>query len=92
MSTERFEVRAAADFFEDLDRQLGTERGPDGEPSTTDFQTFELLNIVEQFATGFEQLPELIPGRRDYRVLIAAGVLVRATQSSANSDRTAPSN
>jgi hypothetical protein len=25
-------------FFEDLDRQLGAERGPNGEPSTNDFQ------------------------------------------------------
>ena len=78
MSVERFEVRATADFFQDLDRQLRSERGPHGEPSSTDFQTFELLNIVERFAIGFAELPELIPGRSDYRVLISAGVLVRA--------------
>jgi len=69
-------VRATAGFFEDLDRQLPSERGPDGEPSAHDFQVFELLQVVDRFATGFDGLPELIPGRPDYRVLISAGVLV----------------
>lgn len=78
MSSDRFEVRASSSFFEDLDRQLRNERGPNGEPSTTDFQTFELLGIVDRFATEFEDLPELLPGRNDYRVLLATGVLVRA--------------
>lgn len=78
MSADRFDVRASAGFFEDLDRQLGNERGPNGEPSTNDFQTFELLDIVERFATGFDELPPLISGRRDYRVLISTGVLVHA--------------
>ena len=76
MSGERRAVRATASFFEDLDRQLRSERGPNGEPSTNDFQTLELLRIVDWFATGFDELPELIPGRSDYRILIAAGVLV----------------
>jgi hypothetical protein len=31
-------VRAAAAFFEHLDRQLPPERDPDGEPSMNDFQ------------------------------------------------------
>jgi len=69
-------VRATATFFEDLDRQLGDERGPNGEPSAHDFQVFELLRIVEVFATRFDELPQLIPGRAEYRILIAAGVLV----------------
>ncbi|MGQ0826485.1 MAG: hypothetical protein ACT4OX_15890 [Actinomycetota bacterium] len=30
------------------------------------------------FATRFEELPEVIDRRADYRVLISAGVLVRA--------------
>lgn len=76
MSQDRRTVRATTDFFADLDRQLRPERGPRGEPSTNDFQTFELLQIVELFASSFDDLPELIPGRADYRVLIAAGVLV----------------
>jgi hypothetical protein len=69
-------VRATPSFFVDLDRQLPAERGPEGEPSTNDFQVFELLRIVERFAVGFDDLPRLIPGRGDYRILIAVGVLV----------------
>ena len=78
MSGERREVRATLDFFHDLDRQLPSERGPNGEPSASDFQTFELLEIVEKFAVGFEDLPALIRGRDDYRILISTGVVVRA--------------
>lgn len=77
MTHERLVVRATLAFFEDLDRQLGPERGPNGEPSTNDFQAFELLEIVERFATGFFDLPPLLSGRGDYRVLVSAGVLVR---------------
>ncbi len=76
MTDDRFEVRATLEFFADLDRQLSSDRGPHGEPSTNDFQVFELLSIVERFATDFAGLPELIPGRPDYRVMIATGVLV----------------
>ena len=76
MTPERRQVRATPDFFDDLDRQLPAERGPNGEPSTVDFQAFELLRIVERFATGFDQLPELIVGRPEYRILITTGVLV----------------
>gem|GEM_PF-1452986 len=49
---------------------------PSGEASSRDFQTFELLRIVERFATGFDDLPELIAGRSEYRVLVAEGTLV----------------
>lgn len=76
--TDRRQVRATYAFFEDLDRQLGPERGPNGEPSRADFQTIELLRIVDLFAERFDDLPELIPGRSDYRVLLSSGVLVRA--------------
>lgn len=33
--------------------QLGAERGPNGEPSTNDFQVFELLRIVDRFAADW---------------------------------------
>lgn len=79
MSQPRRPVRATASFFRDLDRHLGSERGPHGEPSTSDFQAFELLRIVERFATAWDDLPELLPGRPDYRVLIETGILVAAT-------------
>jgi hypothetical protein len=78
VSPSRRTVRATVDFFADLDRQLGDERGPNGEPSTFDFQAGELLEIVERFATGWDDLSELIPGRPDYRVLISTGQTVRA--------------
>jgi len=76
MTGERRAVRATAGFFEDLDRQLPIERGPNGEPSTNDFQVFDLFRIVEAFATEFDDLPALISGRADYRILIGVGVVV----------------
>lgn len=76
MTGDRHTVRIKQSFFEDLDRQLPPERGPNGEPSAHDFQVFDLLRIVEVFATRFDELPELIPGRDDYRILITAGILV----------------
>jgi len=69
-------VRIAPAFFEDLDRQLRPERGPNGEPSVHDFEAGDLLPVVEQFATRFDDLPRLITGRADYRILIASGSLV----------------
>lgn len=36
---------------------------------------YELLRIVEQFAVEWDALTELIPGRPDHRVVIAAGLL-----------------
>jgi hypothetical protein len=76
VSEARRIVRATADFFQDLDRQLRPERGPAGKPSANDFQVYELIRIVDRCATGFDELPELIPGRPDYRLLISAGMLV----------------
>lgn len=76
MSGERRSVRTTPGFFEDLDRQLPGERGPNGQPSAHDFQVYELLRVVEEVALGFDNLPALIQGRQDYRVLIASGVLV----------------
>jgi hypothetical protein len=76
VSGARRTVRATAGFFEDVDRQFPPERGPGGEPSANDFEVFELLRVVETFATRFDELPELIPGRHDYRILISQGMLV----------------
>jgi len=78
--TSRRDVRVSASFFEDLDRQLGSERGPNGEPSTVDFQTIELLDIVDFVAKHFDELPPLFEGRDDYRVLVKAGILIRAIE------------
>ena len=76
MTAGRRVVRATARFFRDLDRQLPAERGPNGEPSTNDFQVLDLLRIVDEFATRWSDLPELIPGRSHYRILIATGNVV----------------
>ncbi len=76
MSGDRRTVRTTSQFFEDLDRQLPSERGSHGEPSAHDFQVYELLRVVEQFALEFDSMAELIPGRPDYRILIATGLLV----------------
>ncbi len=76
MSATRRVVRVTSDFFRDLDQALPDERGPEGQASAIDFQTYELLRIVEHFAVSFDDLPELFPGRSDYRFLVAAGMLV----------------
>lgn len=76
MTSHRWSVRATPEFFYDLDAQLPDERGPNGEPSTNDFQVIELFRIVERFAVGFDELPRLFVGRTEYRVLITAGLLV----------------
>jgi hypothetical protein len=76
--TDRRDVRPTRDFFEDLYRQLPAERGEDGTPSRLDFELYELVPIFDRFAIGWDDLPALIPGRGDYRVLIATGHLVHA--------------
>jgi len=76
--THRRTVRVDPSFFNELDDQLGPERGPDGEPSSTDFLVIDLPTIVEEFAEGFDTLPTAFAGRDDYRVLIATGTLVAA--------------
>jgi len=74
--TERLQVRVSDSFYEDLDRQLSSDRGPNGEPSRIDFETVELIAIVDEFASGFEEIPQLIKGRNDYRLLIKTGMLL----------------
>lgn len=75
MNPSRREVCATQAFFEGLDDQLGDERGPNGEPSSYDFESYELFVIVERFAEDWDRLPELISGRSDYRVLVGTGTL-----------------
>ena len=76
--TEWREVRVTATLLEELDRQLGSERGPNGEPSATDFLVMDLPGIVEKFATSFETLPLIAPGFPSARMLVSTGVVVRA--------------
>jgi hypothetical protein len=49
-----------------------------GVPSRAQFISADLLEAVERFATGWDELPQLIAGRDDYRVLISRGRLVHA--------------
>ena len=74
--SERRPVRVDSRFLEQLDAQLGEERGPNGEPARIDFLRFELPAIEDDFALRFEELIEVIPGRPDYRQVITAGRLV----------------
>lgn len=71
-------VRVDRALFDHIDHQLGPARGDDGQPSASDFVTYELPTIVEEFATRFDDLPAAYAGRRDYRVLVSSGTLVRA--------------
>ena len=71
-------VRVSRDVFDELDEILGQARGPAGRPSANDFLTVDLIAIVDRFATRFEDLPTLIQGRVDYRILVSAGSLVYA--------------
>jgi len=76
--TSRRTVRVDQAFFDDLDRQLGSDRGPNGEPSSTDFIVIDLPTVVEEFAERFDALPIAYPDRPDYRVLVIGGTLVVA--------------
>ena len=76
--TGRRVVRVTAGFFDQLDTYFAAERGPNGEPSATDFLVLELPAIVERFATDFDALPEIVDGVSAGRMLITAGVLVQA--------------
>jgi hypothetical protein len=49
-----------------------------GRPSRAQFISTDLLEAVEQFAVGWDDLAPLIRGRDDYRVLISRGRLVYA--------------
>ena len=65
-------------FFADLDNQLGATRGPNGEPSASDFLLIDLPSIAEAFAERFDDFPPMYAGRADYRFLVASGRLVEA--------------
>ncbi|MGL4175608.1 MAG: hypothetical protein ACRCSN_05975 [Dermatophilaceae bacterium] len=76
--TGRRTVRVLPEFFILLDEQLPHERGPRGEPTSAEFAASDLLDIVETFATTWDDMLLPIPGRPDYRVLILTGRLVYA--------------
>ena len=69
-------VRLSDAFYDDLYRYLGPERGPAGEPSSLDFETYELPWILHRFAVSWESLPERYVNNPRYRVLVTTGSLV----------------
>ena len=69
----RFEQRSTSSTISIVSFRANVDR-----TASSDFQTFELLQIVEQFATGFDDLPALIQGRDDDRILISTGEVVRS--------------
>ena len=73
MTAERRVVRTPPDFYWALDAQLGTERGPNGEPSRNDFVVHDLLKIVDLVAEHFDDLPRVIAGRDEYRQVLTVG-------------------
>lgn len=66
-------------LFDDLDRQLGSDRGPNGEPSSTDFIVIDLPTLVDEFAENFDTLPIAYPDRPDYGLLVVGGTLIAAS-------------
>ena len=89
---DRKTVRVSREVFEELDaRFLGTERGPSGRPSVNDFLALDLVGIIDTFATRFDELPMLIDGRTDYRILVTkgnAGVRLRRRRTILSADGT----
>jgi hypothetical protein len=75
---DRRAVRVPSGLLDDLDRVLGEERGPDGEPSTNDFVTVDLLPLIDTFAEDFDLLPELFPGDSKVRYVVSASVFFAA--------------
>jgi hypothetical protein len=69
-------VRITPEFFAALDSQLPDERGPAGEPTAAEFAASDLLDIVEAFATLWDELPMPIQGRSEYRDVILTARLV----------------
>jgi hypothetical protein len=76
--TPRRPVRVDPHFFSELDAQLGDTRGPNGEPSASDFLLIDLPSIADTFAEQFDELPPMYRDREDYRYLVATGRLVAA--------------
>jgi hypothetical protein len=65
-------VRTTSQFWATLDAAM-----PAGqEPSWHDFAAVDLPDIVERFAQIWDDIPALIPGRLDYRILIGTGRVV----------------
>ena len=74
----RRNIRVDPHFFAELDNQLSESRGPNGEPSASDFLVIDLPTISDAFAEHFDEFPAVYPDRDDYRYLVVTGKLVKA--------------
>ena len=63
-------------FFDQVDDLLPKHRGPNGEPSATDFIVIDLPPIVDQLATQLDSRPEIVEGLSSTRMVIGSGRLV----------------
>lgn len=72
--SEGFSIPAAVDRS-----SRSPTRGPDGEPSSTDYLTVERPAVVDRFASDFDSLAEFVAGVPAARMLVTTGVLVRAS-------------
>jgi hypothetical protein len=68
--TARYRVRVLPDLFLTLEAQLPQERDDTGRPTVAEFEASDLLDIVTAFESLWDELPESIAGRSDYRKLI----------------------
>lgn len=71
-------VRVTPEFFAQLDHLLPAERGPHGEPTAAEFAASDLLDVVEEFATGWDGLFPTVRGRTDVRTLLTKTRLAHA--------------
>jgi len=69
------------------DAQRYESRGPNGEPSASDFSLIELPTIAEACAERFDELFRVYPDRDDLRYLVAVGRLVGVGEVVAESGR-----
>ncbi len=74
----RRNIGVDAHFFAELDGQLSESRGPNGEPSASDFLVIELPTISDAFAEHFDEFLAVYPDRDDYRYLVVTGKLFKA--------------
>ena len=62
-----YPVVTSPDYWAGIEQTFPAERGPGNSPSVADYKTIEHSQIVNVFAERFDQLPQFIVGRPDYR-------------------------
>jgi hypothetical protein len=77
-------VRVDQQFFTELDAQLDESRGPNGEPSASDFLLIELPTIAEAFAARFDELLSVYPNETTTATWSPAAASCTQLSSSGN--------